>query len=297
MHLDGTAGDSLQYAKGPGYDKTLCRLPDGVGGWQGACSPTPGGPNQPLPAPTPKAEQTPEPIKTDILGARRLTPGARVKIRGQITLPPGVLSQRIAYLQDANSGIRLYLPKDHKLTVSLGDRVEVVGRLSTVRGELQVTLSKGSDLRHVRASNPLPPLPIASGMLSEPYEGMLVLLSGQVTACGTGGSFWVDDGSGAARVYLDPDARLGRPCKKVGQLAQVVGIVSQYRRPYEDNPGYRLLPRYTTDISTGLPVADTVKAALPASSDWAVLLPEAGGPASGCDRRWSSYAIAGGQSR
>jgi uncharacterized protein YdeI (BOF family) len=286
--LDGTTADTFEYAKGPGYDKALCRLPDGVGNWQAVCLPTPGGTNQALPTPTPGGKQAPEPIRTDILGARRLRPGAWVKVRGQITLPPGVLGSRIAYMQDANSGIRLYLPKDHRVTANLGDRIEVTGRLRESRGEMQIRLSKGKDWRLLRPTDPLPPLPINSGVLGEPYEGMLVLLTGQVVACESGGSFWIDDGSGPVRVYLDPDAHLGRPCKEVGQPMQVIGIVSQYRQPHQSNPGYRLLPRYPGDIFS---------AEAPALGNLPALLPEAGGPVPGLDSSSSSHTMADVQSR
>ena len=103
----------------------------------------------------------------------------------------------------------------------------------------------------------------------EPYEGMLVMLDGWAVDFERGGGFWTDDGTGWARIYLDPDAGVTRPWLEVGQSLQVVGVVSQYTD--EDPPirGYRLLPRYPFDL---------VVEELPTLQDfeWPELLPETG---------------------
>ncbi|PWH20742.1 MAG: hypothetical protein DDG58_01190, partial [Ardenticatenia bacterium] len=244
QRADGSYAERYTYERGPGYDLSTCRLPDGVGSWQRRCLPTPGAANQVLP------EEEKGPLHTDIRGARQLPTGSWVQLRGHITVPPGIFGPRVAYLQDEYSGIRLYLPQDHRLVCAPGDRVEVTGRTGSYYGELQLRVRERGDVRRIR-TGPLPaPLPVTSGQMVEPYEGMLVQLSGRVSEIESGGSFWLDDGSGPARVYLDPDTGIKRPALSLGQLVQVAGVVSQYRRtPQVRSDGYRLLPRFPGDMT------------------------------------------------
>ncbi|GAB4542555.1 MAG: hypothetical protein Kow0063_34680 [Anaerolineae bacterium] len=261
---DGTIADSYQYAHGPGYDVTLCRVPDGGGDWHGRCEPTPGGPNRALPAP-----EAAQPLEVSVFEARHLPLGSWVKIRGRVSVPPGVFGERTAYLQDQHSGIKIYLPRDHRHWAELGERWEVTGHVRMYHGELEIRVSERGDVDRLGAGDPPPPLPISSGMMVEPYEGMLVLLDGRAVEFERGGSFWADDGSGWARVYLDPDAGIGRPWLEVGQPLQVVGVVSQYTNEDPPTGGYRLMPRYPSDL---------VIKELPPPQDfeWPALLPETG---------------------
>ncbi|UCC87962.1 MAG: lamin tail domain-containing protein [Anaerolineales bacterium] len=237
---DGTMADSYQYADGPGYDTSLCRLPDGSGGWQDRCDPTPGGPNRALPVASP--------AEVSIFEARRMAWDSWVKLRGHITVPPGIFSERTAYLQDETGGIKLYLPEDHRLWSNPGDRWEVTGHTQMYYGELEIEVSERQDVRTLGPGDPLPPLPIGTGVMVEPYEGTLVLLSGWAVDFERGGHFWIDDGTGWARIYLDRDAGITRPWLEEGQPLQVVGVVSQYIGQNPAIGGYRLMPRYPFDL-------------------------------------------------
>jgi hypothetical protein len=239
---DGGTADSYQYDRGPGYDISLCRLPDGAATWVRRCLPTPGTANRELPEA--------EPLATDIRGARSLPIGSWVKVRGRVSVPPGVFSARVAYLQDDDAGIKVYLPADHRLWCEPGERLEIVARTGTDHDELQLRVTHRHSLRQRGAGEAPLPLPITTGQMGESYEGLLVLLSGTVVEAEAYGTFWVDDGTGPARVYVDPDAPLSRPRLTPGQTLQVVGVVSQ-RRGDETarNAGYRLLPRYDSDLS------------------------------------------------
>ncbi len=136
-------------------------------------------------------------------------------------------------------------------------------------GELEIRVSERDDVRRLDSGDPPPPLPIGSGVMVEPYEGMLVMLDGWAVDFERGGHFWTDDGTGWARVYLDRDTGIRRPWLEVGQPLQVVGVVSQYTN--EDPPvgGYRLLPRYPFDLVIEEPLGTQ-------DFEWPELLPETG---------------------
>ena len=192
-----------------------------------------------------------------------------VKVRGHVTVPPGVFDQRTAYIQDQTGGIKIYLPRDHSLSAAEGERWEVVGHTRLYYGELEISVSQRGDVHTLESGEALPPLPINTGVMVEPYEGTLAMLSGWAVDFERGGPFWIDDGSGWARIYLDRDTHISRPWLEVGQPVQIVGVVSQYAQEDSAMGGYRLMPRYPSDlvIQQGLDIPDP---------DWPVLLPETG---------------------
>jgi hypothetical protein len=258
---DGTVADIHQYGDGPGYDISLCRLPNGDGSWHNRCDPTPGGPNRALPEVGPAA--------VSVFRARHMPLDSWVRLSGQVSVPPGVFSERTAYLQDETGGIKIYLPKNHGMWANLGDHWEITGHTQSYAGELEISVSERHDVRTRGSGDPLPPLPIGTGVMVEPYEGSLVLLDGWAVDFERGGHFWTDDGTGWARVYLDRDTGITRPWLEIGQSVQVVGVVSQYTQENPPVAGYRLLPRYPFDLIIQQPPATP-------GPDWPKLLPETG---------------------
>jgi hypothetical protein len=258
---DRTIADSYTYGDGPSYDVSLCRLPDARGDWQIRCEPTPGGSNRLLPVAAP--------IKARVFDVRHMDLDSWVKIRGHVTVPPGVFDQRTAYIQDQTGGIKIYLPQDHRLSAAEGERWEVVGHTRLYYGELEIRVSQRGDVHTLESGQALPPLPINTGVMVEPYEGTLVMLSGWAVDFERGGPFWIDDGSGWARIYLDRDTHISRPWLEVGQPLQIVGVVSQYAQEGSPTSSYRLMPRYASDL---------VIQATPdiPGPGWPVLLPETG---------------------
>jgi DNA/RNA endonuclease YhcR with UshA esterase domain len=262
IHPNGTVVDVFRYNHSPGYDETYCRLPDGGAAWSDNCGPSPQAANW---------EKAPAgPLTVKIFDAKRLTYNAWVRVKGRVTAPPGVLGARMMYIQDNTSGILIYLPKDFRDTFILGDRVEVVGNLRTFHEEFEIAVDERSEVKLLEHGIPLPPLPIATTSLLEPYEGMLVMLQGQAVDFRGRTTIWLDDGTGWAKAYIRKTTGIKKPFIKKGDLVTLVGIVSQYSD--KDAPSrndYRLLPRYQSDL--------IVSSATPTPpANWPALLPDTG---------------------
>jgi DNA/RNA endonuclease YhcR with UshA esterase domain len=171
------------------------------------------------------------------------------------------------YIQDETAGIKIYLPKDHKYC-DLGSKVELKGYLDIYYGEFEIDVSERGDVKCNEPGTPPPPLPVATGSLLEPYEGMLVILQGPAVDFKGRSTLWLDDSTGWAKVYIRQRTGIHKPFIERGTPIAVMGIVSQYSDSDEEpsREDYRLLPRYQEDLilPTSLP------------TNWPLFLPETG---------------------
>ncbi len=239
----GTPADRFVYTKTPGYDRSFGRIPDGVGEWTRDCAVTPGEANRALPPPTPQ----PGPPFMDLPLARIQPPGTRLITQGQLTAPPGTVSERLVFLQDRNVGLAVYLAKGEYPPLVEGQWLRATGRLRDYHGELQLYVSVPGDLQVFDADIAIAPVGIRTGDMGEAWEGRLVALVGRVMDVESR-ALWLDDGSGPARVYFREGGQAQRPKIARGDVLRIVGVVSQYaqRAPYVG--GYRLLVRADADV-------------------------------------------------
>ncbi len=188
------------------------------------------------------------PIHLSIETARGYPVKTWVILEGRVTVPPPLFGRSI-YIQDHTGGILVYLSKEEYPPLVEGDWLRVRGRLTDYHGEWEVRVSRPTDLWRTGAGEPVQPRLIRSGEVDEAHEGLLVQVFAPAVRF-SGQSFYLDDGSGEARVYVKASTGFRRPYIHLGEFWSVVGVVSQYVRsaPYEG--GYRLLPRYETDLST-----------------------------------------------
>jgi hypothetical protein len=267
-HLNGLPADLYSYTLSPGEDGVWCRLPDGSPFWGRECVPSPNAANWEMPAEGP--------LSASIYEAKRLTPGAEVRLRGHVTAPPGVLGEKTMYIQDETAGIWVYLPTDHRLYFNLGDKVEVIGKLRSYYEEYRIEVEERGDASFLEPGLPPPALPIGTQALLEPYEGRLVMVQGAAANFSGKTTFWLNDGSGPAKAVIRSETGVDRPKMERGTPVIAVGIVSQYSPGTPSRDDYRLLPRYQSDLSVPTGGAATTFAAASPPPGWPTLLPETG---------------------
>jgi len=165
--------------------------------------------------------------------------GDLIKVKGVVSVEPGVLGSQIFYL--AGSGIQVYSYQKNFPNLKVGDYLEVIGELNEYKGELRIKVSSKEDIK-VLETKPAPqPKEVKTGEIDEDLEGSLVMITGEVIEKQSN-YLYLDDGSGEVKVYFKKTTGIKRPKLKEGDWLKVVGIVSQY------NEEYRILPRYQTDI-------------------------------------------------
>ena len=253
---DGALLDTFAYGSSPGVDISWSRAGDGAGSWTTGYPPSPGASNRP---PPPTATPTPvpplviqpgvnTPIHLSIEIARTFPLDTWLIVEGQVTVMPPHFGRSL-YIQDHTGGIMVSLGQGEFPLLAEGDWLRVDGRLRNYHGERRVWVSRSTELQRTGAGEPVQPQIIRSGEVDEAHEGLLVQVFAPTAGYGDQ-SFYLDDGSGEARVCVRDSVAFRRPSIQVGEMWSVVGIVSQYvvSAPYEG--GYRLLPRYDTDLST-----------------------------------------------
>jgi hypothetical protein len=220
-------------------------------------------PETPTPSPTPSAAATPTPSVTPkptaspsavplvtVAQARRADDGARLRIRGVVILPTGLVEAGSAVVADA-SGAILVRTSSNLARLTRGQLVELSGSRSTKAGmvSLRVTIPPV-----VLGTQPEPDaLRRSTGGIREADEALLVIVRGLVRdgprrTSGGGLSFTLNDGSGPVRVFAAAGAGITPQAIPSGAWVELSGVVGQETSGAQPNAGYRLWPRDGGDI-------------------------------------------------
>ncbi|MFQ5341482.1 MAG: cohesin domain-containing protein [Anaerolineae bacterium] len=187
--------------------------------------------------------------------ARERPVGEQVSLQGVVTVPAGLLDAGFA-IQDGTGGIYVFHADGFSQPVNLGDVVDVTGVLANANGRLQVVPTDPATDVQVVGQAPLPPpLQWPTGAIGESSEGWLVLIDGTVLEKEID-RLVLDDGSGPVDVVVAAGTDVDLKDVIVGQEATIVGLSSQFDdAPYDG--GYRVLPRFQTDVNPGGPAVLT----------------------------------------
>ena len=206
------------------------------------------------PSRTPAATPQQRPVTT-IAAARAAPAGTEVRVRGVVTAPAGQLvDDSSAFVQDATGGLLVRLTDGQQLAprgalVELAGERGTKGGMATLRLETSIPLGQQPEPEAVR---------VASGSLSDELEARLIVIRGLVTSAvrqtSTGSvSFEIDDGSGAARVFIFPAAGIGADRILRGSWVEIRGVLGQETSSDRPDEGYRVWPRDSADVRTIAP--------------------------------------------
>jgi uncharacterized protein YdeI (BOF family) len=282
IHPDGEVTSKVTYSDSA--DENVAYARDTDDSWKWTVTPTPGAANI-ITAPENSEKDNNDSSSTStssgnnddretsvslneisIIDARGKEKNTQVKVRGIVTVDPKLLGKKIFYIQDSTAGIQIYFSKEDFPNLKLGDEVTVLGKTSESQNEKKINVQEKTDIQVTAHKSPPKPAEIKSGDLKENYEGELVQVAGKV-AKSSGNVFYVNDGSGEAKIYIKKTTGIKKPEIKKDDKITVVGIAS------ETSSGYRVLPRYQEDIKFGL-LSKALGGNIPAAgrSFWFVVL-------------------------
>ena len=214
----------------------------------------------PMASPTPSATSggaTPTPSAspgaagvTAIAEARNAAKDTRLRVRGVVTLPTGVVDEHTAVLQDATGAILVRLGGDAG-QLRQGTRVEIDGKRSTLGG--MESLRIRTPATSLGAAAEPAAREIRTGDADEAHEALLVVARGAVVASARRSSsgtvsFEIDDGSGPLRVSLMAALRSDRSQLTAGTWVEVRGVLGQQTSRAKPDEGYRIWPRAAGEV-------------------------------------------------
>ena len=179
-------------------------------------------------------------IDVDLANIRELELGSFVRVQGTVAVEPGVLAKTYFYVT-GSPGIQVYFSKKDWPKMALGDVVGILGELTETGGELRLKVAAKQDIVPLYKSQPPTPTEAETGEIGEELEGALIKASGELTEK-TGTSWIIDDGSGETKITFQTTAKIKKPTVKAGEWVEIIGLVG------ETKSGYRVLPRYSSDV-------------------------------------------------
>lgn len=224
-------------------------------GWQWNATATPGFPPELIPqilgekitATSSKKTSTKTKITTSIaqtswgalpLGLARHKPkGTPLMLTGQITVPPGVMSDHYLYIADETGGLEIYNSKNFS-TLTTGDIIRVTGKMSALQGRPRLNLAK-NNLQKIATTTPSTPTLFTLQDITTNTLGQLITVTAEVTEL-KGSDAYLGDSVSELRVRLP--ATFKKTELKIGDTLQVTGIL-------ETTPtGDMLIPRNLNDL-------------------------------------------------
>lgn len=182
--------------------------------------------------------------KTTLADIKELADGTNVQIEGVVAVLPGVLGVNIFYVV-GTEGIQIYSSKKDWPELQLGERLQIVGELSTAYGERRIKIKDQSAITKIALAD-LPQaeqIEIVELKEDDSWKGSLIKIIGEITDIGKD-YFWLDDGSGEIKVTLKSGTNLNMSELNLTLAARVA--VSGIFSPTES--GLRILPRSQEDI-------------------------------------------------
>ncbi len=169
--------------------------------------------------------------------------GALVTVAGIVSVGLGIFSDNVFYLSD-HAGVRVILEEGVIPDLALGQEILVAGIINSYHNELELEVENSDSLQVTGIVKELKARAIKTSEIGENTEGSLVMIAGPVVSS-SGDTFFVDDGSGGARIYIKESTGILKPRMRKGDFVTITGIVSQF------DETYRLMPRYQDDLVVG----------------------------------------------
>ncbi len=177
---------------------------------------------------------------------KKLLTGTRISTEAFVTAPPDLLGDNDFYIHDATGGIKVHCTCSLSSTsFGLEAKIKISSSIEESDSEKYIKTDSVAILEKNQPQTETDS--IGTGEINEVNEGNLVKITGLVDHL-DGTTFYLNDGSGLAKVYIKDSTGVVRPDLESGQLVRVIGVVSQSGTLKDGSANYRLLPRFQGDI-------------------------------------------------
>ncbi|MFH0952682.1 MAG: lamin tail domain-containing protein [Patescibacteria group bacterium] len=149
----------------------------------------------------------------------------KVIVTGVVTVEPGTFGAQYFYIFDGSKGIKIYSSKKAFPNLSIGDQVEVTGKVGESEGEKKVNVSNEEDIKVLASDAEISPLDVSIGEITEEMIGSLVVVEGTASEIKSS-SFTVTADDEELLISIKRNTKIGKPeIEEEGEVS-VTGIVS-----------------------------------------------------------------------
>jgi RecJ-like exonuclease len=180
-------------------------------------------------------------LAMDLSQAREAEKDDGVRVRGKVSVLPGIFGVQYFYITDKNFGIQVYMYKKDFPKLSVGDNIEVFGIISEASGIKRIKLADKNSIDILATNQKINPIVINLSDIDEKMAGGLVKIKGTVTEIKST-FMYVDDGSDEIAVYFKNGANIDKKKIKEGEDVEVIGILEM------KSAGWQIWPRSQSDI-------------------------------------------------
>ncbi len=175
----------------------------------------------------------------DLEKISELPDASKVKVRGVVSVEPGILGVQVFYL--AGSGIQVYCYKKDFPDLKVGDYIEVNGELSTAATGRRLKMSTKADVKFIEKRDAPLPHQLTIADVNDDYENSLVTINGEIIQI-KGRSIFIASDDGELEVYVKSQINFQDLNLAEGDLLAVTGII------LKNKENYRLTPRTLADF-------------------------------------------------
>ncbi|MBI4272875.1 lamin tail domain-containing protein [Candidatus Uhrbacteria bacterium] len=166
-----------------------------------------------------------------------------VNIRGRVTVLPGIFDSTSFYIGDNNQGMLIKSSKGAFPLLSVGQEIEVRGKLSKPSSGPAITIADISDIV-ILPVPPAAPQPTALSLsaISDSHVGALLSVSGNINTV-RWPHIYIKESDKELRIYIKKNTGIPKLPLLAGQTLSVTGILQK------TSGDYRLVPREEKDIT------------------------------------------------
>ncbi|TVY10436.1 DUF4350 domain-containing protein [Paenibacillus cremeus] len=207
-------------------------------------------------------------LRTNDANGLLLNIGYTATIEGVVTSANKALGTEKTnfYVQDATGGLDVISGQDPSISILVGHKVKVTGKLIFTAGTAQLVatstiLDEGADT--VPAAAPITLDALGAYATAEPLEGKLVTVKAKVSTVPASGPDYdvtvIDDANHTAvvRILGSTGIDVAGGAITQGETYTFTGVVAQSKKSSPFNAGYLLLPRSASDVKGELQLSHT----------------------------------------
>ncbi|HSR89095.1 MAG TPA: lamin tail domain-containing protein [Candidatus Udaeobacter sp.] len=180
---------------------------------------------------------------TDIASARAGQKGDWARVKGAVSVLPGVFGSQYFYITDGIGGIEVYQNKKDFPPLEPGDFVEVYGSIFEANGIKRINLKSKDNVDILSMDNFVSSTELNLDEIDESLAGGMVQIIGEITDLKSS-YMYVDSGVGEIMVYFKQGANIDKTKFKKGENVRVNGILEQTKT------GWQIWPHSSNDIES-----------------------------------------------